>query len=200
MALVIIGVGVLAFVDAQNIFIRNNAWSSQAATATLLANEIREMTRRLARHDPVTGLFMDNSSGTPVLRGWGRESNEVVVTDFDDIDDFDGLSFGGGTSHVEGPINSFGEVIPETDADGHTVMNGDNAVPLRGWSQTVTVEKVDPFNYTLVRAPAFYETASGNFTGRRVDQYPLRVTVVVHFQGSEDGDPEEVTRMVWVMP
>jgi hypothetical protein len=200
MALVIIGVGVLAFVDAQNTFIRNNAWSSQAATATLLANEIREMTRRLPRHDPVTGLFMDSSGETTELRGWGRESGESLVTDFDDIDDFDALSFGSGAGHVEGPINSFGEVIPQTDADGDTVMDGDNAVSLRGWTQSVTVEKVDPFNYTLVRAPSFYETANGNFTGRRVDQYPLRVTVVVHYQGAEDAQPEEVTRMVWVMP
>jgi len=61
MALVIIGVGVLAFVEAQNAFIKNNTWSSQAATATLLAGEIRERTRRLPRHDPVTGLYIETS-------------------------------------------------------------------------------------------------------------------------------------------
>ena len=50
LALVIIGVGVLAFVDAQTSFIRSNNWSSQAATGMLLANEIRELTRTLPRH------------------------------------------------------------------------------------------------------------------------------------------------------
>lgn len=201
MALVIIGVGVLAFVDAQNTFIKNNAWSSQAATATLLANEIRELTRRLPRHDPVTGLWLDSSGGgQPVVRGWGRDAGEVLVTDFDDVDDFDGLTFGSGAGNVSGPINSFGEVIPQTDADGHTVLDGDRPVPLRGWTQSVTVEKVDPFNYTLVRAAAFNEPASGNFAGRRVDQYPLRVTVVVSYRPDAETHAEEVTRMVWVVP
>ena len=57
MAMVIIGVGVLAFVDAQKAFITNNNWSSHAATGAYLANEVRELARRLPRHDPVTGLY-----------------------------------------------------------------------------------------------------------------------------------------------
>ena len=49
MATVIIGVGVLAMVDAQSAFIVSNQWSSHAASATFLANEIRELTRNLPR-------------------------------------------------------------------------------------------------------------------------------------------------------
>ena len=201
MALVIIGVGVLAFVDAQNTFIRNNAWSSQAATATLLANEIRELTRRLPRHDPVTGLFVTtDGAGQPVVHGWGREAGEIVVTDFDDMDDFDGLTFGSGGDEIRGPINSFGEVIPQTDADGRPITNGGTVLGLQGWSQHITVEKVDPFNYTLVRPASFSEPANGNFAGRAADQYPLRVTVIVRYRGNNDSEAQEMTRMTWVVP
>jgi prepilin-type N-terminal cleavage/methylation domain-containing protein len=201
MATVIIGVGVVALVEAQQAFMHSNGWSSQAATATFLANEIREMTRRLPRHDPVTGLFSAGGNGQPVtVVGWGRESNDVTVQDFDDVDDFDGLTFGSGGT-MPGPINAFGEVIPETLADGTVVTDGyGNPVPLRGWSQTVTVQKVDPFNFGLVRDHTYTQPASGPFPGRGVGDFPLRVTVVVSFQGLYDTGPSEETRVSWIVP
>lgn len=200
MALVIIGVGVLAFVEAQNAFIKNNAWSSQAATATLLANEIRELTRRLPRHDPVTGLFLQGSGSGATLNGWGRENGESIVGDIDDIDDLDATKFGEG-GDFSGPINSFGEVVQRIDLNGNPITDGDgNAAPLEGWTQTVYVDKVDPFNYTVVRANDYWEAAAGSFPGRSVDAYPLRVTVVVEYQGPQDQSPREMTRMVWIVP
>ncbi len=200
MALVIIGVGVLAFIEAQNSFIKNNAWSSQAATATLLANEIREMTRRLPRHDPVTGLFLQGSGQSAILVGWGRETGEVVVTDIDDIDDLEATKFGAGGDFA-GPINSFGELVQATDLSGNPLTDADGIpLPLEGWSQTVFVDKVDPFDFTTVRAHEFFEPPAGQFPGRTVDRYPLRVTVVVEYQGPSDQTPREMTRMVWVVP
>ena len=79
LATVIVGVGVLSIVAAQQAFHKQNAWSTNASTATRLGNEIREMTFRLPRHDPVTGLILP----------WGPEDNELWVGDFDDLDDFD---------------------------------------------------------------------------------------------------------------
>src|SRR5438105_7251029 len=89
MALVIIGVGVLAFVDAQASFTKSNNWSSQAATGMLLANEVREFSRRLPRHDPVTGLILTGNGASVVVQGWGRDAGEVTVDDIDDLDDLD---------------------------------------------------------------------------------------------------------------
>src|SRR6185295_13822857 len=94
MALIIIGVGVLAFVDAQTSFARSNNWSSQAATGYLLANEVREFSRHLKRHDPVTGLVIVGSGASQTLVGWGREGGELTVDDIDDLDDLDGVTFG----------------------------------------------------------------------------------------------------------
>lgn len=200
MALIIIGVGVLAFVEAQRSFMSNNEWSSQTARAMYLANEIRELSRRLPRHDPVTGLYLEAVDGNPTLRGWGPEAGELDAGDFDDIDDLDGAVFGldGG---YPGPIDSYGRLIPETNAAGVVVLDEDgNPLGLSGWTQSVKVEKVDPFNYATVRAPSFKEDPQGEFPGRRVDQYPLRVTVTVTYRGMFDSEPREIATVSWIVP
>lgn len=124
LATVIVGVGVLAMISAQQAFHRKNLWSTELSTAMRLANEIRELTLILPRHDPVTGKTT-----------WGPEENEEGLEDFDDLDDFDGEE-GEGTvfSAVlgNGPINARREVIPN----------------MAGWSQTVRVLCVDPMDVT----------------------------------------------------
>lgn len=208
LATVIIGVGVLALIEAQQAFMRANEWSTQAATATYLANEIREMTRRLPRHDPVTGLSLIDGPGGSVLHGWGPEPGEVTVQDFDDIDDFDGIVFSwDGTMDIAdgdlpGPIDAFGNVIPEILADGTVMLDaGGDPVPLRGWSQEVTVEKLNPFDTSETVAPEYEMPPSPPyFDGLRVDQFPLRVTVTVRYQGPFDTSAREMVRVTWIVP
>jgi hypothetical protein len=198
MALVIIGVGVLAFVDAQAAFTRSNNWSSQAATGYLLANEIREFSRRLPRHDPVTGLILTGSGASAVLQGWGREPNELTVDDIDDLDDLDAVKFGPGGTY-NGPIDAFGKVIPQIGPDGTIQMNGNNPVPLAGWSQRVVVQKVDPYNFNTVRDPAYQQEATGQLPFIPVDQFPLRITVIVEYQDPSSTQTTEITRLTWVV-
>lgn len=196
MTMVILGVGVLAFVEAQQSFITSNAWSSQAATATFLANEIREMTRKLPRHDPVTGLYLNGS----VLVGWGRETGETTVHDLDDIDDFDGLVFGS-TGNIDGPVNLFGDTIPEVDLQGAVVTDAEgNPIAMRGWTQAVTVRKIDPNNPATAVNTNTFVAATGTNPGRPVDKYPMKVTVVVSYQGPMDSAPAEITRVSWIAP
>lgn len=202
LATVIIGVGVLAMVDAQSSFIVSNQWSSHAASATFLANEIRELTRPLPKHDPVVGLFIEEGDeGTPILHGWGPDGGEVTLDDFDDIDDFDGITFSFigtpdlGNGDLPGPINAFREVIPALEIDGDET---DQA--MFGWSQAVVVRKVDPFDFSNEREPGFSEAPDGAFPGRRVDQYPLRVSVLVFYQGANDIEATLVTEVTWIVP
>lgn len=198
LALVIVGVGVLAFVEAQTAFIRQNNWSSEAATAAYLANEIRELSRRLPRHDPVIGLYIDAANGNRLV-GWGLERSGSTLADINDIDDLDGMTFGEGGTFA-GPINAMGEVIPAITVDGDEITGvGGTPQSLAGWSQRVYVEKVDPLNFGTARSDAYLEAASGNNPGRTVDQFPLRVTVVVMYQGPTDGEPQEITRVMWVV-
>ncbi len=124
LATVIVGVGVLAMVQAQQAFHQKNLWSTQMATAMRLGNEIRELTLNLPRYDPVLGK-----------ETWGPEEGEDGLEEFDDLDDFDGEE-GEGTvfsaSLGNGPINARREIIPGMD----------------GWSQTVRVICVDPMDLT----------------------------------------------------
>lgn len=161
LATVIIGVGVLALVAAQQAFHQQNYWSTHASIALRLANEIREMTLNLPQHDPVTGATI-----------WGPEASEIILTDFDDIDDFDGA--GGGlefsAAFDNGPINARREIISN----------------MPGWSQTVRVYNVDPFDLTTTVADA-----TSNL---------MMVEVTVHYQGPTDPDPVEMTVVRWLTP
>lgn len=211
MATVIIGVGVLAMVDAQSAFIVSNQWSSHAASATFLANEIREFTRNLPKHDPVNGLVLiDDGSGNMVVNGWGVDNGEVTVDDFDDIDDFDGITFsyvgtpGLNDNDLPGPINSFGEVIPALSHDGVEQGSTSDLVfqgeAMYGWFQTVIVEKIDPFDTSIVRADSYFDAPNGAFPGREVNQFPLRVSVMVFYQGVNDIEADLVTTVTWIVP
>lgn len=125
---VIIGVGVLAMVSAQQALHRKNSWSSQASIAQRLGNEIREMTLNLPRHDPVTGQAI-----------WGPEAaTEPSFEFYDDVDDFDGAGAGliFSAELGNGPINARREIIADMD----------------GWAQIVVVENVNPFDITEVVA------------------------------------------------
>lgn len=201
LALLIIGVGVLAFVEAQTSFTRSNNWSSHAATGMLLANEVREMTRRFPRHDPVTGLSLGTApGGGQVVTGWGREPGETTVYDFDDLDDLDGVTFGMG-GNFPGPVDAQGNLLQRVDDQGMPVLDGEgNPVALEGWRQRVLVTKVDPYNFSTARGPAYEQVASGLIPAIRVDQFPLRVTVIVEYQGLSDTRPEEITRLTWIVP
>ncbi len=122
LATIIVGVGVLAIVAAQQAFHKQNAWSTHAAIATYLGNEIREMTLNLPRHDPVTGSAI-----------WGPEEGEATLglVAFDDLDDFDNAYFTSLATPPDepnGPVNARREIIPN----------------MQGWAQLVQVDKVKP--------------------------------------------------------
>lgn len=173
LATIIVGVGVVAIVSAQQAFHIKNNWSTHASTATLLGNEIREMTLNLPRHDPVTGIIYDPNTGE-MIGGWGWEANEYSVEDFDDVDDFDGagdgLIFSADFDPPNGPINAQREVI----------------LNMPGWTQTVYVYNVDPFDITSIQPDGTTNM--------------LRVEVIVTYQAPSDATPREMTRVSWITP
>lgn len=213
MSTIIVGVGVLAVVEAQQSFLARNAWSTSGSAASLLASEIREMTKALPRHDRLSGgLYLLSDADPATLRGWGPEAGETEPEDLDDLDDFDGAVFGSATEfpqgftmsrRYEGPVNSFGQMIPETRYNGTIEMlpdpNGGAATPvaMRGWTQIVSVEKVDPYDYTGAVADN-RDLRDGTTILRRVDRYPVRVTVTVLRQPNANDPPEVVSTLSWV--
>ena len=164
LATIIIGVGVLAMMSAQLAFHQQNAWSTHSSIATHLAGEIREMTWTLPQHDPVTGDFF-----------WGPEGdNEASFQDYDDLDDFDGL---GGGLVFSPPINARRQEIANMD----------------GWSQTVRVFNVDPFNIVF----------DGD-TGMGVEDdgttNTMAVEVTIHYLAPNENEAIEMTRVTWIAP
>lgn len=212
LAMVILTVGVVAVVQAQREFLIQNLWSTHASTATYLATEIRELSRSFSRHDRLTGgLYFTDPADTSTLTGWGPESGENEVFDLDDLDDLDGAVFGPATTfpagftmsrRYAGPVNAFGEVIPETLPDGSTAtiqIDGQNViVPLRGWTQIVQVTKVEPYDYSTPAARNA-QVVTGGVLKRAVDRYPLRVTVTALYQGTWDNDAPPVTSVSWIV-
>jgi type II secretory pathway pseudopilin PulG len=210
-ALVIIGLGVVVILRSMVVFLYNNTWSTHSATGTYLAAELRELTRSLPRHDRFSGGLYFATPGDPAtLQGWGLEGDETEPIDIDDIDDLDGVVFGNATDwpadlgftmsvRMPGPINAFGDVISETDWDGNveTVeVDGEQIeVAMRGWSQLVQVDKVDPNDYSVVVPDS--EFLAGL---RDVDEYPLRVTVTLVYDGPWDEQVPPISQMSWVVP
>lgn len=194
LTLVIIGVGVLAMVEAQAAFIQSNLWSSHAASGNFLAQEVREFTRNMTRHDPVRGLDEDNAYA------FGTEPGELTTDDLDDLDDLDGMRFGFG-GNMDGPISALGEVIPEINLDGTINLDADgNPEPMNGWAQTITVEKVEPFDSSWGRDDAYERDSEEDGLpplGR--ESFPLRVTVVVTYT-SASGEELEMARLSWIAP
>lgn len=211
---VILGVGVLAVVEAQHAFIVRNSWSTNASTAAYLANEIREMTKSYTRHDRFSGgIYFTDPSNPATLQGWGPEPGETTAEDFDDLDDLDGTVFGNATTfpdgftmarRLPGPINSFAQVIPETRYDGtpETIVPPGESDPvtvsMRGWTQIVRVEKVDPYDISVVVARETELSSAGEVL-RAVDRYPLRVTVTVLFQPDPAKPAETAADASWVV-
>ena len=116
-AILLVGLAVASLVAANSALTRANGAGTDLSTAEFLLGEIRELTVLLPVVDP---------QSSPVWT-FGPEGGEGTLTDWDDLDDFDGKVFS-----------------PPISANG-AVLNG-SAV----FSQQITVEKVSPSNFEQV--------------------------------------------------
>jgi len=117
-ATAIIGIAIAALMASNISHTQANAYGMHTSTAEFLIGEIRAMTMPLEVVDP--------ESGTDTF---GAEADESSVTDYDDLDDFDGVTFN-----------------PPVDVGGNAL--GD----FSQYSQVVTVENLDPGDLTNVIA------------------------------------------------
>jgi hypothetical protein len=134
-----------------------NQRSSQVTTAQLLCTNIQELTAGLAFKDP----FYSSTT-------WGAEAGESL-TQYNDIDDFDGLSF-------NPPMDSTRATIDE----------------LKKYTQVVTVMPVDPNRPGNNTDAAKPEIGKGTYTGA------VRIRVSVLYRSNAKELPVEVLRSAWV--
>lgn len=170
LTIVIISTGVLSIMAAQQAFHKKNDWAQRNSTGLLLANELRELTMTLPKHDPFTG--------TATV---GPEANENTVADYDDVDDFAGtidLSTGIGSGiEFDPPINALR--LPIND--------------MAGWSQRIVVENVLPDNIgsTFTQPLGTTELLRVTVTVRYLDPMDLR--------RNPDALPMNVAVLSWVL-
>lgn len=157
LAVLIVGIGFLAVMELFGACTVENQRSSQITTAQLLATNVQEMTANLAFKDP----FYSAST-------WGVEPMESL-TSYNDVDDFDGLSF-------NPPLDSTRAGIPE----------------LARYTQVVTVMPVDPNRPGNNTDAAKPEIGKGTYTGA------VRVRVSVLYRARPTEAPVEVMRSAWV--
>jgi hypothetical protein len=162
---VIVGTGVLAIVGAQQAYHQKNGWAQRTGTAMLLANEVRELTLPLPLFDPINGL------AAPA----GPDAGEASVVDYDDLDDFAGVSSDGGTTF---PGSTFS---PPIDALRRPIQGMDQ------WTQVVTVESVLEGDIASTITPDLGTTSL------------MRVRVDVQYQGPTDPNPRTVTQLTWLV-
>jgi len=172
LTMVIVGVGILAMVSAQQAYHQKNDWAQRTGTAQMLANEIRELTLTLPHHDPISGSA-----------NLGPESNESTaagpqtdVANYDDLDDFAGTVTGAGYGSgvtFNPPINGL-----RLGIDG-----------LDQWSQAVTVENVFPDN--LVAGASDIQPLGSTDM--------MRVNVAILYQQAATSPAQTITTMTWVV-
>ncbi|MEX2671875.1 MAG: hypothetical protein WD294_07175 [Phycisphaeraceae bacterium] len=167
---VIVGVGVLAIVAAQQAYHQQNDHAQRTGAALMLANEIRELMVNLPAKDPIYGNL-----------NFGPETGEATHFNYNDIDDFAG-SDGGGTT-ISPPIHAMALHVPPDEA----VIEG-----MEQWTQEVSVAYVLPNSIDVSSGTLAYSPMG--------EWYALRITCRVLYQGPNDDNAREITRMTWVRP
>jgi hypothetical protein len=119
MTTVIVGTGILGAVQLMAVCTRQNRAASQSTTAMLLANNIQEAVAHLAFSDP---------DGAPTF---GLEETGTAAKSWDDIDDFNGVTF-------SPPMTATLDPIPDLDR----------------FTQEIAVKRCDPQKLTLDAAGA----------------------------------------------
>ena len=117
-AIVLVGIAIASLVAANSSFTKANAAGTELSTAEFLLEQIKELTVMLPVVDPNNGMLT-----------FGPEADEVVLADYDDLDDFDGAVFS-----------------PPISADRVT-LNG-----FAAYTQQITVENVSAGDFEQVVA------------------------------------------------
>jgi len=115
-ATVIIGLAVVALLGGNRAFSQTNGEAVKLSNAEFLIGQMREKMLRIPIIDPEKGT-----------ETFGTESGEYFVAEYDDIDDFDGMSFS-----------------PPIDVYGNTISD------LTAYTQRVTVQNVNADNFNSI--------------------------------------------------
>ncbi len=114
LATIIVGLAVLSIVKLITAVTQQNFYAQKTTTAEMLANNMRELMAGMPFNDPATGTHL------------GPDSGETSVSQYNDVEDFNGFT-----------------ANPPIDAQRQPI----NGLP--DWQQSVTVTHISPNNYGL---------------------------------------------------
>ncbi len=118
-ATILIGVAVSALLVASASSTTVNSAGTDLSTAEFLVEQIRELTTMKKVIDP-----------EPTFRTWGPEADEANISMYNDLDDYNGLTFN-----------------PPIDAGLNTLND------FAAFSQTIQVVNINPNNFTQTEGP-----------------------------------------------
>ncbi len=95
-AIILVGIAIASLVAANISFTKANAAGTELSTAEFLLEQVKELTVLLPVIDPNTEMST-----------FGPESDETVLADYDDLDDFHGLAFSPPISADRATLNDF---------------------------------------------------------------------------------------------
>jgi len=114
-AVILVGVSIAALVVANTSFTLANGTGADISTAEFLVEQIRELTTMLPVMDP------DTTSPT-----FGLE--EAALLDYDDVDDFDGMTFSPPIGADRSVLNDFGAFSQQVTVENVSASNFDTVV------------------------------------------------------------------------
>ncbi len=127
-AIVLVGLAIVSLVVAGGSLTKANGAGTDLSTAEFVAEQIRELTALLPVVDPQTGTAM-----------FGSE--EAILADYDDIDDFDGASFSPPIGADRGVLNNFAAFSQQITVENVSATNFEQVVSDHGSNFVrVTVE------------------------------------------------------------
>jgi prepilin-type N-terminal cleavage/methylation domain-containing protein len=118
-AVVLMGLAVVALMTANSALTQANAAGTELSTAEFLAEQIRELATTLPVIDPESG------AGT-----FGAE--EAGLADYDDLDDFDGRTFSPPIDADRQPLANFGAYSQQVIVQNVNASNFDQVVADHG--------------------------------------------------------------------
>ncbi len=95
-AIVLVGIAIASLLAANSTFTKANAAGTELSTAEFLLEQIKELTVMLPAVDPNTGML-----------SFGPEADEIILADYDDLDDFDGAVFSPPINNYKATLNDF---------------------------------------------------------------------------------------------
>ena len=118
-AIILVGLAIASLVGANISFTRANGVGADSSTAEFLTEQFRELSTLLSVIDPNTGTDY-----------FGAE--EMVLADYDDLDDFDGKSFSPPINANREALNNFGAFSQQITVENVNGANFENIVADHG--------------------------------------------------------------------